>query len=188
MSHQLISAVLAMANSPIRHYIAPGLTSSLVGGPGHGKVRLFCSERETREWVTPHSHRFDFTCLVLRGWAQNIIFTRQWGADGADLYTAGTLKRDGDFGRYEFTPSADACAYTESAKTYNAGDVYAMTHEEIHSIRFSRDALVLFFEGPEVSDSSVVLEPWSNGRRVPTFATQPWMFARDSPTTVEAKP
>ncbi len=62
MSNQLIKAVLGMANNPIRHYIAPGLTSSLVGGGGHGKVRLFQADRETREWVTPHSHRFDFTC------------------------------------------------------------------------------------------------------------------------------
>lgn len=183
MSHTLITAVLAMANSPIRHYIAPGLTSSLIGGPQHGKVRLFCSERETREWVTPHSHRFDFTCLVLRGWAENIIFTRQWGADGADLYSAGTLKRNEAFGQYEFTPSTEACAYVESSKTYNEGDVYAMTHEQIHSIRFSRDAMVLFFEGPEVTESSLVLEPWSSGKRVPTFETRPWMFERDTDPT-----
>lgn len=30
----------------------------------------------------------------------------------------------------------------------------------------------------EVMTESIVLEPWSDGRRVPTFETRPWMFER----------
>jgi hypothetical protein len=179
MNEALRNAVWRMANSEIRHYIAPGLSSYLVGGQDRGKVRLFRSDRETREWITPHSHRFDFTCLVLRGWATNILLTRAWGADHADRYCAGTLKRKpGAFGEYEFVPGTATSEYLETSKTYHEGDVYSMTHNEIHTIRFSRDAMVLFFEGPELVDESLVLEPWSNGKRVPTFGTQPWMFER----------
>jgi hypothetical protein len=180
MNEALLKAVEAMANSPIRNYISPGVTSSLIGGRDYGKVRFFTADRETREWITPHSHRFDFTCLVLRGFVVNILLTRAWGAENADRYCAGTLKRKPDvFGEYEFEPGTSACEYVETAKTYREGDVYSMTHEQIHSIRFSRDACVLFFERPEVADESLVLEPWSNGRRVPTFETRPWMFERD---------
>lgn len=171
-------AVWGMANAKIANYIAPGLSSFLVGGPEHGKVRLFRSDRDTREWITPHSHRFDFTCLVLRGQVINILFTRRWGADDCDVFSAGTLKRKGSFGEYEFTPGTDACSYQETLQVYKEGDTYSMTHDQIHSIRFSRGAMVLFFEGAEVADSSTVLEPWSDGKRVPTFATQPWMFER----------
>lgn len=53
-----------------------------------------------------------------------------------------------------------------------------MDAHQIHSIRFLRGAEVLVFEGPEVAHSSVVLEPWAYGERVPTFKVEPWMFRR----------
>lgn len=173
----LRKAIWGVAHSEIRHYIAPGLSSWLVGGAESGKIRLFNSERDTREWITPHSHRFDFTCLVLQGGVTNIIFRRQWGAEG-DLYTPGTLKRSGTFGEYEFAPGTEAASWLEYPTNYREGGVYSMTHHEVHSIRFDRGTQVLFIEGPEVTDQSIVLEPWANGKRVPTFVTQPWMFER----------
>jgi hypothetical protein len=180
MDEALRKAVWKMANSNLRNYIAPGLTSYLVGGPDAGKVRLFHSDRNTREWITPHSHRFDFTCLVLKGRVTNILLRPLWGNEG-DLYAAGKLKRAGKFGEYEFTPGTEVLAYAEERSEYSEGDVYSMTHAQIHSIQFARGTEVLFFEGPEVTDESVVLEPWSNGKRIPTFVTQPWMFERESP-------
>jgi len=179
MNEELNNAVWAMAHGTLRNYIAPGLTSYLIGGPQNGKVRLFHSDRETREWVTPHSHRFDFTCLVLKGSATNIVFQRYWGNAG-DLYVPGTLERREEFGDYEYVPGDKPYVYVETAHTYGIGETYSMKSNQIHSIRFARGSEVLFFEGPEVAQISVVLEPWSNGKRVPTFVTQPWMFEREA--------
>jgi hypothetical protein len=53
-----------------------------------------------------------------------------------------------------------------------------MRYNEIHSIKFSKDAIVLFFEGPTVTDSSFVLEPVVEGEYIPTMTTEPWMFRR----------
>jgi hypothetical protein len=172
VNEDITKAVWAMAHSTLRNYIAPGLTSYLIGGEGHGKVRLFHSDRD----------RFDFTCLVLKGSATNILFQRQWGNDG-DLYAPGTLKRRAEFGDYEYVPGEKAETFIEKAYTYGVGETYSMKANQIHSIRFARGSEVLFFEGPEVADSSIVLEPWSNGKRIPTFVTQPWMFERESATS-----
>lgn len=170
--------VMAMANNPIRNYVTPGLTSSLVGGAFcTGKVRLFTSDRNTRDWVAPHSHRFDFTCLVLSGSVENIVFESAYNS--GDSFCPGTLTaKSGGMGGYEFESSYRRATYIESAATYTVGDSYGMIAKQIHSIRFSRGAEVLFFEGPEVTDKSTVLEPWSNGGRVATFQTAPWMFER----------
>jgi len=51
-----------------------------------------------------------------------------------------------------------------------------MKHDEIHSITFSKGAKVLFFEGPQVSDKSVIIEPIINGQTVSTYDVAPWMF------------
>lgn len=182
MIDAILRAVLEMRNNPIRNYIAPGVTSWLIGGTGNGKVRMFTADRATREWITPHSHRFNFTCLVLRGTATNILFERSWNSDEGDLYAFGMLEaKCGGLGGYNFIPGdADVKRMKESSTTYAAGETYSMTAEQIHTIRFSRDAAILFFEGPEVMSQSTVLEPWSDGRRVPTFETRPWMFERSS--------
>lgn len=60
---------------------------------------------------------------------------------------------------------------------YVHGDFYSMKASEIHSITFSRDALVLFFEGPEKATETLILEPFVDGQTVPTFQVQPWMYA-----------
>lgn len=173
----LNAATGGMTHSVVRNYVTPGLTSSLVGGPGHGCVRLFESDRDTREWVTPHSHRFDFTCIVLAGQVENIEFTL---SSRGDAYARGVLRPvDGGLGQYEAVHGEVGETYAETTRIYAPGDTYSMLHSEIHSIRFSRGARVLFFEGPNVSDTSVFLEPYSNGATVRTFAVQPWMFQKD---------
>lgn len=172
-------AVLGMKHSRIRNYIAPGLTSWLVGGESRGKIRLFTSDRDTRELITPHSHRFNFTCLVLRGHVTNVLFSRTYSTGNS--YAVGKLRAPkGGIGEYEFTPGEKGEYFSEEVTRYAEGDTYSMKCYQIHTICFSRDSAVLFFEGPEITDTSVVLEPWSDDRRVPTFVTQPWMFDRAS--------
>ena len=50
---EILHAVSTMANHKVSHYVTPGLTSALVGGDGHGKVRLFTADRDTREFLAP---------------------------------------------------------------------------------------------------------------------------------------
>ncbi len=169
-------AIKPMRHAPIRNYVLPGLTSSLVGGDGHGTVRLFTSDRETREWVTPHSHRFDFTCLVLAGWVENIIFKP--GGGGNDYVVGALVPVEGGMGKYKVERTETGSGFAEFRTTYKAGETYAMRAEEIHSIRFARGASVLFFEGPAETDKTFILEPYVDGRLVPTFETSPWMFDR----------
>jgi hypothetical protein len=181
MNEEIIRAVKAMANSPVRQYVLPGLTSELVGGDGHGRVRLLTSDRHTRDWVTPHSHRFDFTCLVLAGSVENIVMERGYG-QACNAYARGTVRpRDGGMGQYEIARTEDTAWYAEKTTTYGVGETYSMRASEIHSIRFSRGAKVLFFEGPDVVEESVFLEPVCDGKVVQTFETRPWMFERETP-------
>jgi hypothetical protein len=184
----ILDAIQPMKHSRLRNYIAPGLTSHLIGGGEFGKVRLFSAERATMEFITPHSHRFDFTCLVLKGLVHNTIFTQHpqdsifvpstvsceaWcvstinqvcGANGLMNYV-----HERDSGPTHWLPMTDR---------WCAGDTYSMTYDQIHSIKFERGSQVLFFEGPQVSTVGKMLEPWENGKVIPTFRTEPWMFDR----------
>ena len=186
MSAFNLSMLLAMKHSPVRNYVIPGLTSWLIGAPGpQGCIRLFESERETQEFITPHSHRFDFQCWVLAGWVRNRIWTRRVNSDGCDFYYESKLRRGckrGNGSMGEYTQSEAALnvpqPYTFEDTTYDAGAWYSMGFKEIHSIAFSRGAKVLFFEGPEWTHETTILEPRANGVRVPTFKVEPWMFDR----------
>ncbi len=177
MKKELLDIVTLMSHSPVRQYVTPGLTSLLVGGEGHGNVRLFTSDRDTREWITPHSHRFDFVCMVLEGDVENVLFVP--GRSKSNTYSRGSMRRiNAGMGNYEITRDGGVDEYEEHRTIYSVGESYSMKASEIHSIRFSRGARVLFLEGPEVSDASVFLEPFSDGETIQTFETRPWMFKR----------
>lgn len=62
---------------------------------------------------------------------------------------------------------------------YTAGETYSMSSDEVHSIYFTKGAVVLFFQGPDVADTSYILEPVANGVHVPTFRVEPWMFRQE---------
>jgi hypothetical protein len=176
----IIRQLISMSHSPVRNYATPGLTSELIGGGEHGKVRIFHSDRDTRHFITPHSHRFNFTCLVLRGSVRNILYVRS-DPQGppSNLYSPALLTPVGEgMGKYQLTRTLDAQSYDEVSTVYGAGDTYGMRYHEIHSIYFSKDAEVLFFEGPNVTTETTILEPWSNGDVVPTFESPDWMFLR----------
>lgn len=170
----LYRALEPLLNSPVKNYVIPGLTSSLVGGNGHGQVRLFSNERQHDEVISPHSHRFAFTCFVLAGSVRNRIWTQQQAGDG-DEYESLEIVKTGQFGEHE-KRSGERAFWGFTDMTYDQGDVYSMRSEEVHSIYFSRGAKVLFFEGPEVSKTSIVLQPVVDNKTVPTFAVADWMF------------
>lgn len=184
MNEAISTALNDMIHSPVQNYATPGLTSWLVGGD-RGKVRLFKADRATRHWITPHSHRFNFTCLVLQGEVENILFRQGHG----DAYCIGILRpKGGGLGGYELERSATCTHWQEEVHNYIAGQTYSMRAEEIHSIRFSAGCEVLFLEGPQVLETSKILEPWSNGRIVPTFDIPMWMFERAAVTSTAEQP
>jgi hypothetical protein len=166
----LINIVAQMKGRGVNNYVLPGLSSHLLE---HGRMRVFTSSRDTEEHITPHSHRFDFACLVLRGSVENAIYRPD---KVGDLYVASELQpRNGGMGTYQYAV-LDTCRYRKERVVYGAGEIYAMGAEQIHSIKFSSDAIVLFFEGPTTRSSSVILEPSVDGKRIPTFQVSSWMF------------
>ena len=169
-----------MQRGMVRNYVVPGLTSWLIGAKHDGGcVRMFHSQREHQEPITPHSHRFDFQCLVLSGRVRNRKWTRVYDPR-ADLYGASILRCNA-MGDYEKVyDHKDRYAFAD--EIFSAGEWYSMRAEEIHSIYFGSQTEVLFFEGPKKTDMSVILEPYVDGCVVPTFEVRPWMFRRDAPT------
>lgn len=172
-------AIEPMRNNTLRNYIVPGLTSHLIGGPKAGLVRLFHAERETLEFITPHSHRFDFTCLVLNGDVANTIFRPGYTYD--EEWCLSTINqvcgKDG-LNDYQHIREEKPSFWRGETLKYTTGDTYSMKHLEIHSIKFSKDTRVLFFESPQLTVTSQMIEPWVDGRCIPTFKTESWMFER----------
>src|ERR1700741_4501730 len=68
----ILKALETMRTNRLGNYIVPGVASYLIGDKDHGLVRIFHSERDSRDTVTPHSHRFDFSCLA--GEVKNTIW------------------------------------------------------------------------------------------------------------------
>ena len=178
-----LAALLAMSHSGLQNYIVPGLQSRLLGerSDEHGNVRLFVNSRHQHHHITPHSHRFDFQFLVLRGWVNNIVFTRAAGKElnRGDFYTSTSLTYRGKPGEYNVAQLLPE-EWVSEANTYSVGEWYGMRHDEVHSIKFSRDAVVLFFEGPQATDQTIILEPCVNGQTLPTFKVEDWMFQQES--------
>jgi hypothetical protein len=171
------SLLRAMKHSSVSNYGGiPGLTSSLIGMPGpRGLVRLMECSRSHEEPIIPHSHRFDFHCLVLAGAVRNIIWepTEQ----GGDEFLATELQYGGKMGAYERGDSFIQ-RYKRTASTHRVDTEYSMLADQIHSIFFERGTSVLFLEGPTTCNSSIILEPFVDGAVISTFKVEPWMFKR----------
>lgn len=165
-----------MKHSPISNYGGiPGVTSWLIGEPGeHGLVRLMECEREHQEPIIPHSHRFDFQCMVLAGSVRNLIWVKSLGGDE---FRSTTLRYAGAAGKYS-REVGEVARWSTCTRNYKAGEEYGMKSDEVHSIFFARNTSVLFFEGPQVRDTSIILEPFVDGEALPTFKVEPWMFKR----------
>lgn len=171
---------IKMAHSPVSNYVVPGLTSYLIGNPSeHGCIRMFHSEREHQECLTPHSHRFDLQSWVIQGSVTNIIWTPANDDDpNADMFQTTTLEYKGVIGKYEMVRGGIA-KWKATARRYLEGNCYSMKAEDVHSIRFSRDAIVVIFESAPVSSSSIIIEPYVDKRLVPTFKVEDWMFRKE---------
>lgn len=163
----------------IKNYVTAGLTSTLLGERNKKDgscVRLFSAERETSD-ITPHSHRFDFQCYVICGQVINKIYYRPHSSETGDLFQESVLK--GKLGEYtkEYIEKGQHI-YKCSEDIYEAGSWYGMNRAQIHSIVFKKDTKVIFFEGPNITDNSVILEPIIDGEVIPTFKVEPWMFKK----------
>lgn len=174
-----VNHLIGMAHSPITNYVVPGLNSFLIGRPSEkGTMRLFHNTRAHQERFTPHSHRFDFQSWVLRGQVTNLVWTITEDESKGDLFQTDSLIYKGQPGEYEQVEGGvNHWKYT--SKTYMAGECYSMKADEVHSIIFGRETLVLFFEGPTITDRSIILQPHVDGKTIPTFNVEDWMFQRE---------
>lgn len=169
---EVVAVALSMTHGCIPNYIAPGLNSYLLGSDPerkHGSCRMFLNTRDQEFFVTPHSHRFDFACCVLRGWAKNTLYE--------EGYSHMPNYRRSSYDRLTKQAKPEDCAYFAKRSTiYHQGDWYTMACEEFHSIEFSHDAVVLFLEGAQEQEITYILEPVVGGLVVPTFKVEPWMY------------
>ena len=176
MNRDVIRHLAGMRHSPLHNYIVPGLTSWMIMDNGDlGKIRMFECSREQQEFITPHSHRFDFSACVIHGQVENTVWVPTDGV--GDKYMMTNTTYLGAPGQYESVQSG-VHRFTTDTFTHKEGDWYSMKFNEIHSIRFSRHALVLFIENRPVTNTTQVLEPFVDGGHVPTMKVEPWMFRK----------
>jgi len=175
---ELIEHLNHQRHSPLRNYIVPGLISWRISAgesAGVGSVRMFEMTRHQEMAVMPHSHRFNFHCLVLTGEVQNTIWSPCHESVG-DFFEEYDLVYTGTPGLYEAPRAAGRNHYQPRTDTFKTGQTYGMEATEVHSIRFSKGAKVLFFEGPALAMSSVMLQPVVDGVTIEQFKVEPWMF------------
>lgn len=170
---QVGDVISRMGHSKLSNYIVPGLESYLLGGGGdNGIVRFFHSTRDHHEVITPHSHRYNFTCLVIEG----EVWNTSWFPDvDGDQYSLVKITPAGKVG--EFNKSAMSVAkYKSKTSRYQRGYSYSMYKNDIHSIMFTKGAKVLFFEEPTSQEYSYILQPFVGGKTVNTFRVEDWMY------------
>lgn len=166
-----IDHILKMRTSLVKNYGLPGVNSSLIN---NGIVRLFESHRDQQEAITPHSHKFDFACLVLSGRVMNRIWTQD---KNGDQFVMSECIYKGQMGKYE-KKSIGSTGFKFTDSEYHTGEWYGMQHNQIHSIFFSRGCKVLFFERPVITNMTMILEPSVDGNHLKTFEVKDWMFER----------
>lgn len=169
-----------MKHSPAHNYVIPGLTSWLIGTPhpAMGCVRLFTMSRYHEESIIPHSHRFDFECLVMKGRVRNRTWVECLQPKDGDPYLVSDVTYEGTLGKHKQT-DVKMAYFDHYERIYNEGQTYSMKAEEFHSIYFDKGTEVLFFEGPSRLEKSQVLEPICQGSVVSLFKTESWMFQKD---------
>jgi len=168
---QILNIIEQMKSSKVSNYVIAGLDSYLLE---NGNMRVFKNSRNHQDQITPHSHRFDFTCLVLQGRVINKIWIECTEEDG-DFFEESKITYQGEIGKHT-RKQVGRNFYKVTEIIRNAGQTYSMTSDQIHSIGFSNNAIVLFFEGPQKSKSSVIIEPVVNGLVIPTYENKDYMF------------
>ena len=147
-----LNVIKALRVNTLHNYALPGLSSSLLQ---NGKVRLFESCRNTEEFITPHSHRFPFACLVLQGSVQNSLWVED--PDG-DEYQISELHYGGEVGKYSVVEK-DVRRFAAFKKDYQTSHWYAM-------------------KAIDESQTTEILQPVVNMNVIPTFKTEDWMFSK----------
>tara|TARA_R110002096_G_scaffold92501_2_gene209107 strand:+ start:303 stop:830 length:528 start_codon:yes stop_codon:yes gene_type:complete len=171
---KILEMIQQMQTSKVSNYVIAGLDSYLLE---NGNVRVFKNSRNHQDQITPHSHRFDFACLVLQGHVVNKIWSECSELEG-DFFESSKLTYSGEIGVH--SKSRDGrCWYKSTSKKYSVGEVYSMKAEELHSIDFGKDSVVLFFEGAQELNESYIIEPVVNGVVIPTYEKKSYMFIKD---------
>lgn len=164
----------------INNYIIPGVSSEILCETAvGGKIRIFKASRTQMQYVTPHSHRFNITTIVLQGWIRNTVFhhTSNPEEEGAEEYQESVLTYDGVAGEYDCKKLKNKTEYyvAETVK-YTQGQIYTMAHHNVHSIAFSKDAEVLIIESPQKEPKSIIIEPVINNKHIHIMEVKDWMF------------
>jgi hypothetical protein len=170
----LIELLQGMRSNVIHNYIVPGLSSYLLR---NGKVRLFEASRHQHHAVVPHSHRFDFMCLVLRGHVDHTVWEPRSFDDQGDEWAIMEVR--GTFAEGYKVQHSELGYFAPVTKTYGVGGWYGCSHDEVHSVRFSSNALVLFIEGAPRFETHFVLSPVGKKTRCgdpDILRTPEWMF------------
>jgi quercetin dioxygenase-like cupin family protein len=150
-------------HSLIKNYVIAGLESYLVGEP-EKRQRILSMTRDQVDFITPHSHRFDLVTQVLKGKVTNILFE----LSPYDLYAESILKYEGKPGNYT-KRFYGYKGYKQNKYEYKEGDFYSMPHWAIHSIVFEKGTEILITESKQITNESVILEPFSGGKHVNNF-------------------
>ena len=179
---KLTNLLRDMGHSRVKNYIVPDVTSMLVGSDdgSQGRVRIFDSRRDQDMLVTPHSHRFDLWSYVVEGSVENTIYAQARVGETGDMYKKVYQKFGGEIGEFEVSSEMPKQRYNKFVNTYNRGDSYFMEYDQIHTIKFSRDTVLLIIEGKPKSSNNAVLFPVTNDDTViNTLTTEEWMFRRE---------
>lgn len=179
--NQVLDQINRMKHSPIRNYVIPGLTSWMISVPNSDGscIRFLESSRIQTETITPHSHRFGLSNLVLAGEVHNTLWTvtTDHQTRHAEPYMATEQTYGGKPGLYGCASKKEVMARSVTS-VYKVGQSYAMRANEIHSIHFSKGAAVLLIEGAKENETSVILEPLVDGLVIQTRRVEPWMFLK----------
>lgn len=165
------------AHSVIHNYVIAGLDSYLIGDI-ENRTRLFHMTRNQVDYITPHSHKFDLECEVLHGEVINTIFTQRDEGYEGDAFLKSSIMYLGEAGSYRKSPHGEVKIFTMESTTYQAGDVYHLKHDQIHSIQFTKGAMVKITEGVKQDDFTEILEPFSNRRIVKNFKVHDGLFVK----------
>lgn len=173
-------------HSTIRNYIIPGLTSHLIGDwsdPNKERLRLFEMETHQLVHIVPHSHRYNFHCRVIAGEVINTLWQPiKESLEVGALMAKSSLTYNGTPGTYVKGSVPSIVRYIQVSSLYPAGAEYSMRHYEIHSITFAAGTKVLFWESPQITEETYILEPYIPGYgTVPLLKTEPWMYLKDNP-------
>lgn len=167
----LISHLKNNVSSKIENYVVPALSSLMIGD---AKIRIFEANRDQEYFVTPHSHRYDLFSLVLKGSVKNTIYSHADGVEEAEEYAVSFIEESGFDYLVKYSHNAK---YLKENRFYEEGQGYFMPADFIHTIKFSKDAVVLIFEGKQLQKGSTVLQPVdASGNIIPTMKVEPWMF------------